>query len=71
MYSLGMQAEAQSSKKYIEQLVNQNEASVCTSDEDSQRLLKFFEVLIRIDKNLKKKSNENNSKGDTNHSSKA
>ena len=71
MYSLGMQSETQSLKKCTKQLINQNEASVCTSEEESQRLFKFFSVLIRIDKNLIMKSNESNNKRNTNHSSKA
>lgn len=33
--------------------------SVCNSLEEEHKLLKFFEILIDIDKSLKSKSNEN------------
>lgn len=41
-------------------IIQSNALSVCTSLQESQRLMKFFEILIRIDKNKKKQNGTSN-----------
>lgn len=44
------------------------EESVCKTVEEEYRLTRLFEILIEIDKSLKKKSNENNQRNTNNTS---
>lgn len=46
------------------------EESVCQTVEEEYRLARLFEILIEIDKSLKKKSNEDNQRN-TNNTSQA
>ena len=36
---------------------------ICTTPEEQERLLKLFQLFIEIDKNLKKKNDENRKRG--------
>ena len=54
-----MEAKAVSPNK-LETNPRKDNVSVCTSTEECQKLLKFFEIFIRIDKSLKKKNEKGN-----------
>lgn len=65
-----MQAETNLSQTNSDKVLLKGASSVCATSQEYQRLVKYFEVLIRIDKKLKKQSNERNNKGNTNTTSK-
>lgn len=67
-----MQQEVNSTQK-LEEQNNQaiEEPSVCTTTEETERLLKLFQLFITIDKRIKKEIYETTNNGNTNNSSEA
>ncbi len=65
-----MQAETNLSQKESSKVLLKRASSICATSQEYQRLVKYFEILARIDKKLKKKANERNNQGNTNSTSK-
>ena len=55
-----MDTKTDQSKDVKSTILIENVSSVCTSIQETQRLAKFFEILIRIDKKIKKENETNN-----------
>lgn len=55
-----MQAEANLLQKTSNKDQLKGASSVCATSQEYQRLVKYFEILVRIDKKLKKRAYERN-----------
>jgi hypothetical protein len=65
-----MQAETNLLQKETDKVLLKGAPSVCATSQEYQKIVKYFEILARIDKKLKKKANERNNQGNTNTTSK-
>lgn len=65
-----MQAETNLSLNTSSKVLQKGAPSVCATSQDYQRLVKYFEILARIEKKLKKNGNKRNNQGNTNTTSK-